>query len=56
MSSVIASTFAVVRAQTSLDPRQMVEAHIQSGCGVTVAAIRVPKDEAEAMLRVAFPE
>ncbi|HEY6078945.1 MAG TPA: glucose-1-phosphate adenylyltransferase [Polyangiaceae bacterium] len=29
-----------------MDPEQLVEAHIQSGCGVTVAAIRVPRDEA----------
>jgi glucose-1-phosphate adenylyltransferase len=29
-----------------MDPEQMVEAHIQSGCGVTVAAIRVPREEA----------
>jgi len=29
-----------------MDPEQMVDAHIQSGAGVTVAAIRVPRDEA----------
>jgi glucose-1-phosphate adenylyltransferase len=29
-----------------MDPSQMVEAHIQSGCGVTVAGIRVPRSEA----------
>lgn len=29
-----------------MDPRQMVEAHIDSGAGVTVAGIRVPIDEA----------
>src|SRR5215470_8854508 len=29
-----------------MDPEQMVEAHMQSGCGVTVAAIRVPREEA----------
>ncbi len=29
-----------------MDPSQMVEAHIQSGAGVTVAGIRVPRDEA----------
>jgi glucose-1-phosphate adenylyltransferase len=29
-----------------MDPSQMVEAHIQSGCGVTVAGIRVPRTEA----------
>jgi len=29
-----------------MDPEQMVEAHIQSGAGVTVAAIRVPREEA----------
>lgn len=29
-----------------MDPEQMVEAHIQSGAGVTVAGIRVPRDEA----------
>ena len=28
-----------------MDPEQMVEAHIQSGAGVTVAAIRVPREE-----------
>ncbi len=31
-----------------MDPRQMVEAHIESGAGVTVAGIRVPIDEASA--------
>jgi glucose-1-phosphate adenylyltransferase len=29
-----------------MDPAQMVEQHIESGAGVTVAAIRVPKDQA----------
>jgi glucose-1-phosphate adenylyltransferase len=29
-----------------MDPRQMVEQHIESGAGVTVAAIRVPKEQA----------
>src|SRR5512142_1411671 len=29
-----------------MDPQQLVEAHIASGAGVTVAAIRVPRDEA----------
>ncbi|MGH2826447.1 MAG: glucose-1-phosphate adenylyltransferase [Actinomycetota bacterium] len=29
-----------------MDPRQMVEAHIESGAGVTVAGIRVPRAEA----------
>ena len=29
-----------------VDPRQMVEAHIASGAGLTVAGIRVPKSEA----------
>jgi glucose-1-phosphate adenylyltransferase len=29
-----------------MDPEQMVDAHIQSGAGVTVAAIRVPLEEA----------
>ena len=29
-----------------MDPRQMVEAHIESGAGVTVAGIRVPRSEA----------
>src|SRR5690606_1653482 len=29
-----------------MDPEQMVEAHIESGAGVTVAAIKVPKSEA----------
>ncbi len=29
-----------------LDPRQMLNAHIESGAGVTVAAIRLPKAEA----------
>ena len=28
-----------------MDPEQLVEAHIQSGAGVTVAAIKVPKNE-----------
>lgn len=32
-----------------MDPRQMVEAHIDSGAGVTVAGIRVPKTEAPAL-------
>jgi len=31
-----------------MDPRQMVEAHIDSGAGVTVAGIRVPREEARA--------
>jgi glucose-1-phosphate adenylyltransferase len=31
-----------------MDPRQMVEAHIGSGAGVTVAGIRVPREEARA--------
>ncbi|WP_345710223.1 glucose-1-phosphate adenylyltransferase, partial [Actinocatenispora rupis] len=31
-----------------MDPRQMVEAHIGSGAGVTVAGIRVPRAEARA--------
>ncbi len=31
-----------------MDPRQMVEQHIASGAGVTVAGIRVPRDEARA--------
>ena len=31
-----------------MDPRQMVEAHIESGAGVTVAGIRVPRAEASA--------
>lgn len=30
-----------------MDPEQMVEAHLQSGAGVTVAAIRVPRKEAQ---------
>lgn len=30
-----------------MDPRQMLEAHISSGAGVTVAAIRVPRDQAD---------
>jgi glucose-1-phosphate adenylyltransferase len=30
-----------------MDPRQMVEEHIASGAGVTVAAIRVPIDQAD---------
>jgi len=29
-----------------MDPRQMVDFHIQSGAGATVAGIRVPRDEA----------
>ena len=29
-----------------MDPRQMVEAHIESGAGLTVAGIRVPRSEA----------
>jgi glucose-1-phosphate adenylyltransferase len=29
-----------------MDPEQMVDAHIESGAGVTVAAIRVPRSEA----------
>ncbi|MDP1806092.1 MAG: sugar phosphate nucleotidyltransferase, partial [Acidimicrobiales bacterium] len=31
-----------------MDPRQMVEAHIDSGAGVTVAGIRAPRAEASA--------
>ncbi|HEX6075209.1 MAG TPA: glucose-1-phosphate adenylyltransferase [Micromonosporaceae bacterium] len=31
-----------------MDPRQMVEAHIDCGAGVTVAGIRVPREEARA--------
>ncbi len=31
-----------------MDPRQMVEAHIASGAGVTVAGIRAPRSEASA--------
>ncbi len=31
-----------------MDPRQMVEQHIASGAGVTVAGIRVPRDQAHA--------
>ena len=31
-----------------MDPGQMVEQHIDSGCGVTVAGIRVPRAEAKA--------
>ncbi|HVE73512.1 MAG TPA: glucose-1-phosphate adenylyltransferase [Mycobacteriales bacterium] len=31
-----------------MDPRQMVEQHIASGAGVTVAGIRVPREEASA--------
>jgi glucose-1-phosphate adenylyltransferase len=31
-----------------MDPGQMVEQHIESGCGVTVAGIRVPRAEAKA--------
>jgi glucose-1-phosphate adenylyltransferase len=30
-----------------MDPRQMVEAHKASGAGVTVAALRVPRDQAD---------
>lgn len=30
-----------------MDPRQMLDAHIESGAGVTVAAIRVPRDQAD---------
>jgi glucose-1-phosphate adenylyltransferase len=30
-----------------MDPRQMVDAHIASGAGVTVAALRVPRDQAD---------
>jgi glucose-1-phosphate adenylyltransferase len=30
-----------------MDPRQMVEAHIASGAGVTVAALRVPRNQAD---------
>jgi glucose-1-phosphate adenylyltransferase len=30
-----------------IDPRQMLQAHIDSGAGVTVAGIRVPVDEAD---------
>jgi glucose-1-phosphate adenylyltransferase len=30
-----------------MDPRQMVEAHIESGAGVTVAGIRVPRSQAD---------
>jgi glucose-1-phosphate adenylyltransferase len=30
-----------------MDPRQMVEAHKASGAGVTVAALRVPKEQAD---------
>jgi glucose-1-phosphate adenylyltransferase len=30
-----------------MDPHQMLEAHIASGAGVTVAALRVPKDQAD---------
>lgn len=29
-----------------MDPRQMIDAHIESGAGVTVAAIRAPREEA----------
>jgi glucose-1-phosphate adenylyltransferase len=29
-----------------MDPRQMLEAHIESGAGVTVAGIRAPRDQA----------
>ncbi|RAV34857.1 glucose-1-phosphate adenylyltransferase [Corynebacterium heidelbergense] len=31
-----------------MDPKQMVEAHIASGAGVTVAGLRVPREEATA--------
>ncbi len=31
-----------------MDPRQMLDAHIKSGAGVTVAALRVPRSEASA--------
>ncbi|MCA9603088.1 MAG: glucose-1-phosphate adenylyltransferase [Polyangiales bacterium] len=31
-----------------MDPRQMVDAHLESGCGVTVAAIPVAREEASA--------
>ena len=31
-----------------MDPSQMVQAHIESGAGVTVAGIRVPRAEAKA--------
>src|SRR5580698_6408725 len=31
-----------------MDARQMIEAHIASGAGVTVAALRVPRDQASA--------
>lgn len=31
-----------------MDPQQMLEAHIESGAGVTVAGIRVPRSEASA--------
>ena len=30
-----------------MDPRQMVDAHIESGAGVTVAALRVPREQAD---------
>jgi glucose-1-phosphate adenylyltransferase len=30
-----------------MDPRQMLDAHIASGAGVTVAGIRVPRDQAD---------
>lgn len=30
-----------------MDPRQMLDAHIESGAGVTVAALRVPRSEAD---------
>jgi glucose-1-phosphate adenylyltransferase len=30
-----------------MDPRQMVAAHVEGGCGVTVAAIRVPIQQAD---------
>ena len=32
-----------------MDPRQMVEAHIASGAGVTVAGIRVPRSQASSL-------
>ena len=31
-----------------MDPRQMLDAHLESGAGVTVAALRVPRSEASA--------
>jgi glucose-1-phosphate adenylyltransferase len=30
-----------------MDPKQMLDRHIESGCGVTVAGIRVPRDQAD---------